>query len=186
MLGIAIGLSCDAFAVSVVLGSGGKRVKLSEALRIAWWFGIMQAIMPMIGWGVCRLGGTLSGGLSHIFAFAVLSGMGIKMIIEFFRWKTDLQNHTTYKVYTLWGILMLAVSVSLDALAVGILLPSVFGCEKFLRMILAVGIIGGTAFVMSFVGVCLGEFFGKICSHYARLFGGILLLLTGLKIFICH
>ena len=186
MLGIAIGLSCDAFAVSVVLGSGGKRVKIAEALRIAWWFGIMQAIMPMIGWGVCMMGGNLSGRLSHIFAFAVLSGMGIKMIIEFCRQKTDPQSDTPYKIYTLWGILMLAVSVSLDALAVGILLPSAFGCENFLSMTFAVGIIGGVAFGLSFAGVYVGEFFGKICSHYARLFGGILLLLTGFKILLRH
>lgn len=180
---IGVGLSMDAFAVSVCKGLGMKRLNMRQAFVIALFFGGFQALMPVIGWALGTGFQALITPIDHWIAFALLAFIGGKMLWDAFRGDEDdgekaLSDEASLDLKELT---MLAVATSIDALAVGITFA-------FLQVdiVLAVALIGVITFALSFGGVAIGHFFGARFEKPATIVGGIVLILIGLKILLEH
>ena len=173
---LGIGLSMDAFAVSICKGLSTKKLQIKHYLIIGAWFGGFQALMPTIGY---FLGSTFEQYITafdHWVAFVLLAAIGANMIKESFS-KEESETNSSFAFKT-----MLLMATSIDALAVGItfaLLPDV-------NVPLAVCLIGVTTFVCSAAGLKIGNLFGLRYKAKAELAGGIILILIGLKILLEH
>lgn len=168
----------DAFAVSVTSGLTIKKLHINNALKIATFFGMFQAIMPVIGWSA-GLGfrGFISG-VDHWIAFGLLSLIGFKMIFESRAMDSDKKSTDPLNIYTL---LILSVATSIDALAVGLSL-SLLNISIINPSI----IIGVTTFMFSFAGVYIGKRAGHFFEKKIETAGGIILIVIGVKILIEH
>jgi len=175
---IALGLSMDAFAVSIVSGASYKRLKIKHALRIALFFGGFQALMPLIGYMAGLSIKAYIGLYDHWIAFGLLCAVGSKMIYESFKIKSAEDNFNPSKILIL---LILSVATSIDALAIGITL-------SFLRisLVTVVVIIGLVTFVLSYLGVFIGKRFGHFFENKIEAIGGAILIGLGLKILFEH
>ena len=173
---IAIGLAMDAFAVAVIEGGTYKKLHLLHAFRVAALFGLFQAVMPIVGY-FCGLGvKNFILGYDHWAAFALLSAIGAKMIYESLKIKVDAKSSS--------GIIMLfalSVATSIDALAVGVTL----GLVKSTIAIAAI-IIGAVTFILSYLGVYIGQRFGHFFEGKIEAAGGLILIAIGLKIVLGH
>lgn len=170
---IGIGLSMDAFAVSVCKGLSVKKLSIKNILLCGVWFGGFQTLMPFIGY--C-LGSTLSGlvdSIDHWIAFILLAFIGINMIKESF--EEEKQNDD----FSWKTMLMLAIATAIDALAVGV----TFSFES-INIFMAISIIGLTTFIITSAGVYIGHVFGNKYQQKAQITGGIILILIGVKILI--
>lgn len=192
IVGIAVGLAMDAFAVSVTNGAVVKKFKMSFAVKIAVTFGVFQLLMPVIGWIVGKAGQELIESVDHFIAFILLAIIGINMIVGAIKENKKSKNgerveksgeKTATSTKTL---LLMAVATSIDALATGVILPSVVGANTILLMLVAVVMIGVITFIISFVGVYLGKKFGDLLSNKAEIIGGTVLIGIGTKILIEH
>ena len=177
LLLIAVGLSMDAFAVAVCRGLEMRRIDYRQALLIALFFGGFQALMPAVGY---LLGAGFEHYISafdHWIAFLLLAFIGGKMIWEAARGGEEEQPQEL----DLKMLLMMAVATSIDALAVGITFA-------FLRMdILPSALtIGLTTFILSLIGVLVGNRFGARYKKKAEITGGVVLVLIGVKILLEH
>lgn len=175
---IALGLSMDAFSVSIASGAVYKKFNIAHALRMAFFFGAFQALMPIIGWlsGIAFKSYLTS--FDHWIAFGLLFAVGIKMIIEAFKLEESDKKPATMSVGVL---LMLAIATSIDALAVGITL-SLLTDHIFTSVIL----IGLITFIVCYAGVYIGKHFGHIFENKIEIAGGIVLILIGSKILFEH
>jgi putative Mn2+ efflux pump MntP len=175
---IALGLAMDAFAVSIVSGAAYKQLHIKHALRIAFFFGGFQAIMPLIGYLAGLSIKTYIGLYDHWVAFGLLSAVGGKMVYESFKIRSAEENLNPSNIFIL---LVLSVATSIDALAIGITL-------SFLKVSLAtaVGIIGLVTFVLSYLGVFIGKRFGHFFENKIEAIGGLILIGLGLKILFEH
>ena len=175
---IAIGLSMDAFAVSITLGLAVKQPKIKEFLIPGIYFGGFQAIMPLIGF----FAGTLFAGKiqssDHWIAFVLLAIIGGKMIWESFSKEEKKVNETPFQFIKM---LLLAVATSIDALAVGITF-AFFEINIFLAIIIT----GVITFCISVAGVKIGNVCGVKFKSKAEFIGGAVLIILGLKILIEH
>ncbi len=173
---IAIALAMDAFAVSIAGGSA-KKLRMGEILRVAIFFGLFQAVMPIIGWA----GGSLFAGLiesiDHWIAFGLLVLIGGKMLKEAF----DEESEESIDLTKLIPIITLAIATSIDALAVGITF-SVLDVSIWS----ASAIIGVVAFIFSLIGLYLGKGLGHLFGNRAEIVGGIVLIGIGTKILVEH
>lgn len=174
---IAVGLSMDAFAVSVCKGLAMEKASLKNAAVAGLWFGGFQALMPLLGY---LLGSRFERYITHIdhwIAFILLALIGGNMIRGSFSKEEEKTSGTMY----FKEMFLLAIATSIDALAVGITFA-------FLRVDIlpAVGFIGVITFVLSAAGVKVGNIFGSRYKSRAELAGGILLVLMGLKILLEH
>lgn len=175
---IAVGLSMDAFAVSVCKGLSTCSIKPKHYLCVGLWFGGFQALMPTVGY---LLGSTFESYINrfdHWVAFALLAVIGANMIKES-REKDEDKCDDSFAVKAMF---ILAVATSIDALAVGItfaLLPDV-------NILAAVAFIGATTFILSSIGLKVGNIFGLKYKSKAELAGGVILVLIGLKILFEH
>lgn len=185
LFGIAVGLSMDAFAVALTNGAMTRDIRLKHALRIALCFGVFQAVMPIIGWLVGKVGEGIISQLDHWIAFILLGYIGGKMIYEAVKKEPEDDCHCREPIGFKMLITM-AVATSIDALATGIILPSAVGASTTLLMLLAVSLIGVITFVICLAGVFLGKKFGTIFSSKAELFGGAVLIVIGIKILLEH
>ena len=170
---LAVGLSMDAFAVSICKGLAMKKLTVKQAVIVGAWFGGFQALMPFIGY--C-LGSTLSGlvdSIDHWIAFILLAFIGINMIKESF--EEEKQNDD----FSWKTMLMLAIATAIDALAVGV----TFSFES-INIFMAISIIGLTTFIIASAGVYIGHVFGNKYEQKAQITGGIILILIGIKILI--
>lgn len=184
LLGIAVGLSMDAFAVSIANGASVKTLRFRFALQQSAAFGFFQALMPFLGWCIGRAGETLIARIDHWIALILLCFLGGKMIWEAVMEKEASKPcHDRLKLRTL---LLMAIATSIDALATGVILPSAVGADTIFSLLLSVGIIGCITFLLSFLGTYLGKQFGTLLSSKAQIFGGIVLIAIGVKIFITH
>lgn len=176
---IALGLAADAFAVSVSSGAIIEKLRLRHALRIAFFFGAFQAIMPWIGWKIGRLASDLIRAMDHWLAFVILSFIGGKMIYESFLLKEEEEDAINPLSITV--LLSLAIATSIDALAVGVTF-------SFLDLSIyePVLIIGAITFILSLAGTYIGKFFGHIFENRIEMAGGIILIGIGCKILIEH
>ena len=170
---IAVGLSMDAFAVSICKGLKMKRVHRGRCLVIALFFGGFQALMPLAGWLLGKQFEQYITAIDHWIAFVLLAFLGGKMVVE--------AESCQEERLDLRELFLLAVATSIDALAVGITFA-------FLQVSIfpAVAIIGCTTFVLSIGAVYIGNIFGAKYKNKAELFGGMILVLLGLKILLEH
>lgn len=174
---IAVGLSMDAFAVSVCKGLAMEKAPLKKAAVAGAWFGSFQALMPLIGYLLGSRFEKYITRIDHWIAFILLALIGINMIKEAFSKEEEKASSTMY----FKEMFLLAVATSIDALAVGITFA-------FLRVDIlpAVSLIGITTFLLSIAGVKAGILFGSRYKSKAELAGGILLILMGTKILLEH
>lgn len=184
LLGIAVGLAMDAFAVSVANGAAARRVRPAFALKLAVSFGVFQSLMPFIGWLVGKAGEAIISSVDHWIALILLGFLGIQMLRE--ARKRDDGDETLQEDVPWRRVLTLAVATSIDALATGVLLPSAVGADTVARMLLSVGEIGLVTLVLCFFGVYLGRKFGELLRTRAQVVGGIVLIAIGVKIFVEH
>lgn len=177
---IAVGLSMDAFAVSICKGLKMQRFNVRHAGVIALAFGGFQALMPVIGWFLGKQFESYITGIDHWIAFVLLAVIGGKMAVESFKKEEEVSSKENEKL-DVKELLVLAVATSIDALAVGITFA-------FLQVSIvpAVSLIGVITFVLSAVGVFIGHKFGAKFKSKAELAGGIILILIGLKILLEH
>ena len=178
---IGVGLSMDAFAVSICKGLGMSRLNMRQAAVIALFFGGFQALMPLIGWALGSQLAELITPIDHWLAFALLAVVGGKMLWDAFHEDDEQGGEAKDAKLDLKELLMLAIATSIDALAVGITFA-------FLQVAIvpSVTIIGVTTFVLSFVGVAVGHFFGARFEKPATIAGGVVLILIGVKILLEH
>ncbi len=186
LAGIAVGLSMDAFAVSVTNGAVTKKVNFPFALRMAACFGLFQAFMPFVGWLVGTAGAGFISNIDHWIALVLLAIIGGQMVRESFSHDEEDSLPGTKEAISLKMLLAMAVATSIDALATGIILPSAVGADSVTLMLVSVGIIGLITFVLCTAGVFIGKKFGSLLSSKAELAGGIVLIAIGLKIFLDH
>lgn len=175
---LAVGLSMDAFAVSICEGLTMKKLNYKRAAILAIFFGGFQAGMPLIGYLLGRNFEKYITSVDHWIAFVLLGIIGFNMIRESL---SKEEECTEDKKFNLKYVVVLAIATSIDALAVGIT------CAFLkVKIISAVSLIGITTFVFSFIGVKIGNVFGIKYKSKAEMFGGVVLILIGLKILFEH
>jgi len=175
---VALGLAMDAFAVSISSGLAIKKINIGHAFRIAFFFGAFQALMPVVGW-LAGLGlKDFISAIDHWIAFVLLSVVGGKMIYESTFLDKEKEEKDTLNIYVL---LILSIATSIDALAVGLTL-------SFLNVHIASPaiIIGIVTFVLSFLGVYIGDRFGHFFESKIEIAGGVILIGIGIKILFQH
>ena len=175
---IGIGLSMDAFAVSVCKGLSMQRVDKKYTLYIGLFFGGFQALMPLLGY---FLGSRFAGSIEHFdhwIAFLLLAFIGCNMIRES---REETEEEKAFTGVNFKELLLLSVATSIDALVVGV----TFAFLQ-VKIVPAVTIIGCTTFVLSLAGVYVGNVFGTRYKSRAELTGGVILILIGLKILLEH
>ena len=175
ILFIGLGLSMDAFAVSVCKGLAMKKMNVKKALVCSLYFGVFQALMPLIGFLLGSGFKNVVSSIDHWIAFVLLGIIGINMI------KEAKSCETVNDAMDVKTMLTLAVANSIDALAIGV----TFAFLK-VSIIPAITIIGVTTFVCCFVGVKLGSIFGEKLKTKAEIVGGTVLIFMGTKILIEH
>ena len=178
---IGVGLSMDAFAVALCKGLCMRRINYAHAAVIALFFGVFQAVMPLIGWVLGTQFARYITSVDHWIAFALLGYIGGKMIWDAFHEAPESETCASESTLNLRELLMLAVATSIDALAVGITFA--FLKVSILPAVLTIGCI---TFALSFVGVAVGNRFGTRFQKKAEIAGGMVLVLIGLKILLEH
>ena len=179
---LGVGLSMDAFAVSVCKGLGMKKLNKKQALIIGLYFGGFQALMPFVGWLLGSQFQKYITSIDHWIAFILLGFIGGKMMIEAVReWNEEEVVDVMDAPIDHKNMLVLAVATSIDALTVGITF-AFLGTP----IVEAITIIGITTMVISIAGVVVGNFFGSRYKSKAELIGGLILVLLGLKILLEH
>lgn len=182
LLLMGVGLSMDAFAVSICKGLSMRKVNKKQCLVIGLFFGGFQALMPFIGWVLGNQFEQYITSIDHWIAFILLGFIGGKMVVEAIREKDEaVEVGKMDPPLDLKEMFILAIATSIDALAVGITFA-------FLQVpiVEAISIIGITTFVISVIGVYVGNFFGNRYKKKAELAGGMILILIGLKILLEH
>lgn len=180
LLLLALGLSMDAFAVSVCKGLSSQKVPIKSYLIVGAWFGGFQALMPLIGWLLGSSFERYITSFDHWIAFGLLVLIGGKMIKEALS-KEENEAACSLKFRTMF---VMAVATSIDALAVGITFA--FFIESAMRLVFAVLAIGVTTFLLSALGVKAGSVFGTKYKAKAEFAGGVILILLGTKILLEH
>lgn len=174
---IAIGVSMDAFAVAIGKGLNMKKIDYKWSLTIALFFGVFQALMPLIGW---FLGGQFSNyinGYDHWITLILLAIIGGKMIYE----SRDNDCEMKSNKNSIKELIVLSIATSIDALAVGLAF-AIMDIDIYLSSL----VIGIITFSLSFIGVIIGNKVGCKFKSSAEVFGGVILIFIGFKIFVEH
>lgn len=177
LLLIAIGLSMDAFAVSICKGLSVKKIGAKHVLTAGLYFGGFQAIMPMLGFLLGFKFERFIVSVDHWVAFVLLALIGGNMIKE----ALSDDEESLDGSFSPKTMLPLAVATSIDALAVGISF-AFLGVD----IVMAASLIGVTTFVISGAGIVVGNVFGAKYKNKAEIAGGVILILIGLKILLEH
>lgn len=175
---VALGLAMDAFAVSIASGAAYKQLKVRHTLQMAVFFGGFQAFMPLIGALAGLSFRNYITEFDHWVAFAILIGIGGKMVYESFKIK---QTQKEYSPSNILVLLALSVATSIDALAVGVTLSLITA-----SIVKAVLVIGLVTFILSYVGVQIGKKFGHFFENKIEALGGLVLIALGVKILLEH
>lgn len=186
LLLLAVGLSMDAFAVSICKGLAMQKLSTKHMIIVGTWFGGFQALMPIIGY---LLGVQFSKYIDRVapwIAFVLLTLIGINMIRESFSKEEDEETDALgFKT-----MFLMAIATSIDALAVGVTFAcvpvSVLPASQHINTLFGAGIIGITTFTISAIGVKIGNIFGTKYKNKAERLGGIILILLGIKIILEH
>ena len=174
---LGIGLSMDAFAVSVCKGLSVSKLQIKHALTVGIYFGGFQALMPLIGYLLGTRFQSLIASVDHWIAFALLVLIGANMVREAIGEEGEEKNDS----FSFRTMLPLAVATSIDALAVGI----TFAFLQ-VQIVLAISLIGCITFVLSAAGIKIGNVFGARYKKKAEITGGAILILLGIKILLEH
>ena len=177
LFAIAVGLSMDAFAVSVCKGLAMHRLSLKNTVILGLWFGGFQALMTLLGYFLGSQFQRYITSIDHWIAFALLALIGISMIREALSKEEESINDSV----DFRNMLVLAVATSIDALAVGITFAFLD-----VSIVPAVSFIGIITFTLSMAGVKVGNLFGMRYKSRAELAGGIILICIGLEILLEH
>lgn len=180
LLLIAVGLSMDAFAVSVCKGLNMTKLRIKNALVIGLFFGGFQALMPLIGWFLGSRFESYIVSIDHWIAFGLLAFIGGQMVWEAL--KEGEHKQESADELRLKQLFMLAVATSIDALAVGITFALLDGVSIWISILL----IGCITFAISVAGVLVGFKFGSKYEKGAQIMGGIILVGLGIKILLEH
>ncbi|MBE7035072.1 MAG: manganese efflux pump [Ruminococcaceae bacterium] len=172
---IAVGLSMDAFAVSVSNGMAISNLRLRDALRFGLFFGFFQALMPLLGWLAGSLFSTYIISIDHWIAFGLLAYIGGKMIRDS-RESDEPCGCTHVRI-----LIILSIATSIDALAAGI----TFAFMP-INILVSILIIGSITFALCTLGALLGKQIGSKVGRHAQTVGGAVLILMGIKILIEH
>ena len=175
LLLIAVGLSMDAFAVSICKGLSLRGLRPGHAVLVGAYFGGFQALMPLLGWLLGFRFERFITSVDHWIAFGLLSIIGLSMIRE------SKKTEELSDDLGLRTMMLLAVATSIDALAVGITFAFLS-----VRILPAAGLIGVTTFLLSALGVYIGHIFGLRYKSKAEIAGGVILIFIGLKILLEH
>lgn len=176
LLVIAVGLSMDAFAVSVCKGLSVQKVKPKHYLIVAAYFGGFQALMPLLGYLLGVRFEAMVANVDHWIAFVLLGLIGANMVRESRAGEEKLDDS-----FTVFTMLILAVATSIDALAIGVTFA--FLGVNIVEAIILIGITTG---IISGVGLKIGNVFGSRYKSKAEMAGGIVLILMGIKILVQH
>lgn len=179
LLLLAVGVSMDAFAVSVCKGLSMGRAGLKESAICGGWFGGFQALMPLIGFFLGTLFADAIVAIDHWVAFGLLAIIGINMLKEAF---SKEEEETCGCDLSFKTMLVMAIATSIDALAVGISLAMAGNVNIWVAIVL----IGLTTFTLSGIGVKVGNVFGSRFEKKAQIAGGCILILLGTKILLEH
>lgn len=174
---IAVGLSMDACAVSICKGLSVQKVTFRHAATCGGYFGAFQALMPVIGFVLGVQFRSLITGIDHWIALVLLGLIGANMIREALSGEEEEVNCS----FCFRAMLPLAIATSIDALAVGVTFAAM---DIGSKIVFAVIFIGVVTFLLSAIGVKIGNLFGMKFKSKAELFGGIVLILMGIKIFL--
>ena len=176
---IAVALSMDAFAVSICKGLSVCRLQRNHILSVGLWFGAFQGLMPLAGYLLGVNFQKLITSIDHWIAFVLLGFIGFNMVREALG--SDGDSCNCNDSFAIREMLTLAVATSIDALAVGVTFA-------FLQVDIApaVSFIGVTTFVLSMIGIKIGNVFGARYKKKAELFGGVVLIGMGIKILLEH
>ncbi len=174
---LAVGLSMDAFAVSVCKGLAMPKITLKKTLIVGIWFGGFQALMPALGYLLGVQFRDKITAIDHWIAFILLGLIGANMIKEACSGECEQENDSL----DFRTMFLLAVATSIDALAVGITFAFLN-----VHLLWAVSFIGVTTFTLSAIGVKIGNIFGTRYKSKAELAGGIILIVLGCKILLEH
>jgi putative Mn2+ efflux pump MntP len=181
ILGVALGLSMDAFAVSVGCSLSRSGLSGKGALRMAAHFGGFQFVMPILGWAAGRSVITLIQGFDHWVAAGLLVFVGGKMIVEALRKEEEEFVCEVRERTKGWPLIVLSFATSLDALAVGLS----FGALG-VPVLLPAAVIGAVCFSVTLAGAKIGPVIGKLAGEWAEAGGGIVLILIAIKILFEH
>ncbi len=181
LLVLAVGLSMDAFAVSVCKGLSSTNTSILSMAKCGLWFGGFQALMPLIGFFLGSLFAEQIIDFDHWIAFILLALIGINMLKDAFSSDCDCcsERISDFSVKTMFTM---AVATSIDALAVGVSLSMAGN----LNIYVAIALIGITTCVLSALGVKIGSVFGNKFEKKAQITGGVILIIIGLKILLEH
>ena len=177
LLLLSLGVSMDAFAVSVCKGLCVKKATIKESAICGIWFGGFQALMPLLGFFLGTLFAAAIQKVDHWVAFGLLTVIGISMLKEAFE-KEEVVCDVNSTDFSFKTMFVMAVATSIDALAVGVTLAM----TENVNIYLAVLLIGAFTFLMSAVGVKIGNVFGSRFEKKAQFAGGAILILLGVKI----
>jgi len=175
---ISVGLAMDCFAVSIAGGATAVKIKVIDALKVGFFFGMFQVIMPLIGWYIGFGFKNLVEKVDHWVAFGLLCAIGIKMIYEAIRSRGEKRKINLTGLPTL---IILSVATSIDALVVGISF-SLLDVSLYLSIV----VIGLFAFIFSACGYFIGNKVGQFLKNNVEIAGGIILIGIGTKILIEH
>ena len=174
LLLLSLGLAMDAFSVSVSFGVCHPKSRINSSLRLAFFTGLFQTMMPLIGWLIGSILGKIFLKGSCFIAFIILFGIGIKMIIDAIIKKEDCKPIDISKGKHLF---IICIATSIDALAAGLSL----GILKT-DLLLSISMIGIITFILSLTGVYLGKITGFILGKWSEVIGGIILIGIGINI----
>ena len=181
LLILAIGVSMDALAVAICKGLSLPKLKLRHCLIVGTWFGVFQALMPTIGWLLGSVFADLVYAVDHWIAFVLLAIIGGNMLRESLSKDEEDECSECNCSLAVGAMFMLAVATSIDALAVGVTLALLD--VNILAVVLSIGL---CTFIISALGVKVGNVFGAKFKSKAEFLGGAVLVLMGLKILLEH
>ncbi len=176
---VSVGMAMDAFAISICKGLSMKKMSWKKAAIVGLWFGIFQALMPLIGFLLGDLFEDFITSIDHWIAFILLGFIGGNMIKESFsKERKDMNDNMSFT-----SMFILAIATSIDALALGIAYVCAYGDDNALLTFASIGII---TFILSFFGVKIGNKFGDKFENKAKFTGGCILIIIGIKILFEH
>jgi putative Mn2+ efflux pump MntP len=175
---ISLSLAMDCLAVSIAVGATSKKPNFFDSLKLGLFFGLFQAIMPLIGWFIGFSFKDIIVNIDHWIAFSLLAAIGIKMLYEAFKKEADKKKIDIMRIPVL---LILSVATSIDALVVGISLPLLN-----ISLYIAIMLIGSFTFLFSVIGYFIGNKIGNVIGNKVEILGGLILIGIGIKILIEH
>lgn len=181
VVAIGVGLSMDAFAVSITSGFVSRNLKLYQGIRMALFFGGFQFLMPVIGWFAGLTVRNYIVSFDHWLAFGLLAFIGGKMILESFQTEHRKKDSGKKSPMAIPNLFLLAIATSIDALAVGLSLSFIK-----VSIILPSVLIGVITFCISLAGVYIGKKFGHLFEKKMEFIGGLVLIGIGIKILLEH